>query len=171
MEKTTFRQTVSQQSGESPARCLGCLKCTAGCPLYPWMDYGPTQVIRLIQLGQKERLLKSSTIWLCVGCETCVARCPMKIDIAKIMDALREMALKEGYEAKEPNIPLFHNLFLSSVKKRGRVFEAEFLGWYKLKSRELFKDMKLGMEMFKRGKIPLWPSRIKAKGEVRQMFK
>lgn len=95
----------------------------------------------------------------------------MKIDIARIMDALREMAIKEDYEAKEPNIPLFHKLFLSSIKKRGRVFEAEFLGWYKLKSRELFKDMKLGMEMFKRGKMPLWPSRIKAKGEVREMFK
>lgn len=95
----------------------------------------------------------------------------MKIDMARIMDALREMALNEGYEAKEPNIPLFHQVFLNSVKKRGRVFEAEFLGWYKLKSGELFKDMKLGLEMFKRGKMPLWPCRIKAKDEVREMFK
>ncbi|MCX7608923.1 MAG: 4Fe-4S dicluster domain-containing protein, partial [Anaerolineales bacterium] len=60
------------------------------------MEYGPDRILRMVQLGERERLLKSRDIWLCAACETCGTRCPNDIDIAKVMDALRMEALRSG---------------------------------------------------------------------------
>lgn len=150
-------------------KCLQCLKCTAGCPIALWMDYKPNQINRLIQMGDKERVLSSSTIWLCVGCQTCVTRCPMKIDISHLMDTLRQIAVQEKV-SKEPNITMFHQLFLDSVKRWGRVHELELIGLYKLKSRQLFADMQLGQQMFLKGKLKILPEMAGQK-DVQQMFK
>jgi heterodisulfide reductase subunit C len=60
------------------------------------MDMLPSQVIRLVQLGQVEEALESETIWFCAACQTCYARCPKGVDLSRIMEALREIALQEG---------------------------------------------------------------------------
>ena len=44
------------------------------------------------------------------------------------------------------------------------------VGQYKMKTREYFQDFKLGIEMFKRGKLKLFPQAIKGKKEVRNIF-
>ncbi|MBW1742012.1 MAG: 4Fe-4S dicluster domain-containing protein [Deltaproteobacteria bacterium] len=82
--------------------CFQCRKCTNGCPVTFAMDIYPDQVIRLAILGQKEQVLNSSTIWVCSACETCTTRCPNEVDIAATMDALKEMAVKEGIQIPEP---------------------------------------------------------------------
>ena len=51
--------------------------------------------MRLIQAGQRETVLNSKAIWLCATCETCTTRCPCEIDVAHIMDTLRNMAFRE----------------------------------------------------------------------------
>ncbi|MDI6751494.1 MAG: 4Fe-4S dicluster domain-containing protein [bacterium] len=155
---------------ESIGKCLQCLKCTAGCPLASWMDYKPNQINRLIQMGDRKKVLSSATIWLCVGCQTCVTRCPMKIDIPHLMDTLRQLAVKEKVSS-QPNITIFHQLFLNSIKRWGRVCELELIGLYKLKSGSLFQDIKLGKEMFKKGKLSILPQILKGKKEIKEMFK
>lgn len=60
------------------------------------MDLLPNQIIRLIQLGQVEEVLKSKTIWICASCFTCEARCPKGVDLSKIMEALRVLLLRKG---------------------------------------------------------------------------
>jgi heterodisulfide reductase subunit D len=90
-----FEATVEQRSGEDLSRCYYCLKCTAGCPSAPAMPYGPAQMVRLVQLGLKDELLESRSIWFCLHCETCGARCPNEISIAGLTRALREMAMEE----------------------------------------------------------------------------
>jgi len=121
-------------------------------------------------MGDKERVLRSSTIWLCVGCQTCVTRCPMKIDIPRVMDTLREISIKEKIASKEPNITVFHQLFLDSVKKWGRVHELELIGFYKLKSGTLFQDIQVGQKMFLKGKLNLLPEIVKGKRRIREIF-
>lgn len=90
-----FEATVEERSGEDLSRCYYCLKCTAGCPSAPAMPYGPAQMVRLVQLGLKDELLESRSIWFCLHCETCGARCPNEISIAGLTKALREMAMEE----------------------------------------------------------------------------
>ena len=84
---------VNRLSGQSVEICYHCHKCTAGCPIVDAMSYGPDRVLRMVSLDQKESLFGSKDIWLCAGCFTCVTRCPNNIDIAAVMDALRQLAL------------------------------------------------------------------------------
>jgi heterodisulfide reductase subunit D len=91
----SFEAEVADRSGEDLSRCYYCLKCTAGCPSAPAMPYGPAQMVRMVQLGLKDQLLESPSIWFCLHCETCGARCPNEISIARLTQALRQMAMEE----------------------------------------------------------------------------
>src|SRR5512136_1745348 len=141
MEKADphFLEETKKRSGENLSLCYQCLKCTAGCPTAPYMDFRPNHIIRMIQMGRKEAVLGSSAIWLCVSCETCGTRCPNEIDIGVLMDALREMAVEEGIPAREKNIHLFHEAFIQSVRRGGRAHEVTMLMEYMLRSRDLMK--------------------------------
>lgn len=86
---------VEEISGEDLRACYQCGKCSAGCPAAGSMDILPSQVIRLIQLGLVEDALESETIWFCAACQTCYARCPKGIDLTRVMEALREIAMGE----------------------------------------------------------------------------
>lgn len=160
--------------------CFQCRKCTGGCPVTFAMDIYPDQVIRLVILGQKERVLRCNTIWVCSACETCTTRCPNEVDIAGTMDALKEMAVKEGIQIPQPKTLAFHKAFLEDVRKRGRMFEGKMMQSYLINSGELFRkivngsikeEISLGWNMFKRGRLPLLPKGIKAKKEVKQILK
>jgi heterodisulfide reductase subunit C len=59
------------------------------------MDILPNQVIRLAQLGLKDELLKSKSIWICASCMTCNSRCPKGVNIAEVMEALRLILLRK----------------------------------------------------------------------------
>ena len=94
---------VENLSGQKIPSCYICGKCSAGCPISSMMDIQPHQVIRLIQLGQEEEVLKSGTIWLCSSCFTCASRCPRGINLAAIMEALRALVLRKGIDHVSPS--------------------------------------------------------------------
>ena len=165
-----FLTAVEDRSGEPVSRCYQCRKCTNGCPLSFAMDVMPNQVMRMVQLGLKEEVLRSQTIWICASCQTCTARCPNEIDIAHLMDSLRQLSRQAGAAAGESKVVKFHDAFLDSVRRHGRLFELGMVGFYKLATMDLFSDTKLGLKMFKRGKLKLLPRGIKGKREIRQMF-
>jgi len=71
-----FLEEVEGGSGVKVSACFQCRKCTNGCPVTFAMDLYPDQVMRYIQLGIREPVLNSSTIWVCASCETCTTRCP-----------------------------------------------------------------------------------------------
>jgi len=75
--------------------CYQCGKCSAGCPAADVMDLLPHQVIRFAQLGLIDEILESKTIWICASCITCTASCPRGVDLAKIMEALRQVVLRK----------------------------------------------------------------------------
>ncbi len=81
--------------------CYHCHKCTSGCPAAFAMEYGLDHILRLIQFGQRERLLTSRDAWLCLGCEMCGAHCPNEVDIGEVMIALKEMSEKVGYRVED----------------------------------------------------------------------
>ena len=171
----SFAQEIKDKSQAHLERCYQCLACSSGCPVAYAMDYTPNQLIRMVQLGLKDRVLNSSTIWLCASCETCATRCPNDIEIVKVMDILREIALSER-RAKESHIPEFHSIFLEIIKITGRIHELTLILWYMLKSgdifkfKKLFKDMILGVKMFLKGKLAIRPSTIKRWRDIDRIF-
>lgn len=169
LERKSFFEELKEKCGEPIELCYQCQKCASGCLATAYADYMPNEIIRLVQLGQKKRVLNSSSIWICSGCETCGARCPNKINIKEVMDALKEIAIKEGI-IKEKRIHLFHTIFLNSVQAHGRVHELAMMVKYKLKSRDYFSDMDIGLELFKKGKLPLLSHGIKEKAKLRNIF-
>ena len=90
-----FVRQVEEVSGQGLLACNQCGKCSAGCPIAAAMDQLPSQVIRLAQLGMEE-VLESDTIWICASCLTCVTRCPKGVDLPRLMEALRQVALRQG---------------------------------------------------------------------------
>jgi heterodisulfide reductase subunit C len=166
----SFLKEAEKKSGENLSLCYQCLKCTAGCPTAPYMDIRPNNIIRMIQMGMKKEVLESNAIWLCVSCETCGTRCPNEIDIGVLMDVLREMTIEEGIPAKEKNVYLLHEAFVQSIKRGGRVHEATMLIDYKLRSKDFMTDLIPGMMLFLKGKIPLLPSLIKGRNEIKRIF-
>jgi heterodisulfide reductase subunit C len=94
--RSPFVAQVERLSGQKLLACYQCGKCSAGCPMAAHMDILPNQMIRLAQLGMKERLLGSRAIWTCVSCMTCNSRCPKGVRIAEIIEALRDIALRAG---------------------------------------------------------------------------
>jgi len=165
-----FGDTISELSGVDINTCYQCGKCTAGCPVVMEMSHTPNQIIRLIQLGLKEEVLNSLTPWLCASCETCTTRCPKEVDIAKIMDTLRILAIKEGYKRKERNVVAFNEIFLDSIKNNGRLQETQLAMFYNLKTMNFFKDIILGHKLFKKGKISLSGDKIKGTEAVKAIF-
>src|SRR5512136_732543 len=161
---------VVQASGVNLQACYQCQKCSAGCPLVDAMDLLPNQVLRHIQYGHRESVLGSKTIWICASCYTCSVRCPNNIDIAKIMDTLRGLAIRSGVELGEKDIPLFHSVFLDTIKSKGRIHELSLIIQLKSKTKDFFKDAGLGLKMFRKGKIKLLPSRFGGGKEIQEIF-
>ncbi|HIE52683.1 MAG TPA: heterodisulfide reductase [Armatimonadetes bacterium] len=166
----SFLREVEEASGQKISPCYQCVKCSNGCPVNFAMDFLPHQLLRMIQVGLKEKVLQSSTIWLCASCETCTTRCPNDIDLAGLMDILRQMAVREGVPLGQENILLFHTLFLSAIRARGRLYEVGLIGRYKLRSGAWLQDLALGWEMFRRGKLKLRPSTVQSQEQIRAIF-
>jgi heterodisulfide reductase subunit C len=93
--KGTFVAKVEELSGQNLLACYQCGKCSAGCPAVSQMDLLPNQIIRFAQLGLQDELLHSNSIWICASCMTCNARCPKGVNIAEVMEALRQILLRK----------------------------------------------------------------------------
>lgn len=166
----TFIEQVSDLSHQNVRRCYYCLRCSAGCPSAYAMDYTPAQILRMVQLGQKQALLHSSAIWLCIGCETCGTRCPNEIHAGAVIDTLRHLALADSVRTAEPSVFLLHKAFLDSIYTWGRLHELSMILQHKLTSRDLLSNLDMGLVMFLKGKIHPFPKRIKGIRQVRLLF-
>jgi heterodisulfide reductase subunit C len=169
---TSFATAVQERSGQNLPLCYQCLKCTAGCPLSSHMDFKPSNVIRMIQYGQRERVLKSHAIWFCISCMTCGVRCPNEVDISAIMDTLREMAIEAGYAyAAEKKVVQLHEEFVRSIKLWGRLHEVTFYIGYMARSLDILASLPAGLTLLARGKLPFLPKGIKGAKQIKRLYK
>jgi heterodisulfide reductase subunit C len=149
--------------------CYQCGKCTAGCPVAEDMDLAPSLVVRLCQLGRRDKVLGCKTIWVCAACQMCMTRCPQEFDIAGLMDALRQISHREGrVSAEGSGMKDFYRSFLEVTKKYGRLSEVGLTAAYKLKRfpREVMNDVPLAPAMMAKNKLHLFPKGIKGASEV-----
>jgi heterodisulfide reductase subunit C2 len=162
----TLAAELTRKTGQNPAECYQCGKCSAGCPMAVETRLRPHDVMRLIGGDRRETLLQDESIWLCLTCETCTARCPNGCDPARLIDALREMSIARAPRA----VGAFHRSFLDQVKANGRMFEFGLVIQYKLRSGKLLNDALSTPGMIARGKLKFVPSPIKGVSDVRRIF-
>jgi heterodisulfide reductase subunit C len=166
-----FIQKVTDEIPEVN-RCYQCLTCTLGCPLAFAMDLRPHEILKHVHLGEKEKVLRASTCWICASCETCATRCPNEIPIVKLMDLLRRMAVEEGVVTEQG--PTVNDVFLDEIRKRGRVHELSLVLDIKRRTGGFFKldrdEIRLGIEMFRHGKLKLLPTKIKETEAMKKLF-
>ena len=86
------------------------------------------------------------------------------------MDTLRGVALHSGVKPGEKDIPLFHSVFLDTIKSKGRIHELSLILQLKSKTRDFFKDANLGLKMYRKGKIKLFPSKFSGGKEIKEIF-
>lgn len=165
-----YLKIVNHLARQNVNRCWHCWTCGGGCPFSDHMDLMPNQVIRLIQMGAGDEALKCRTIWLCVGCHTCSSQCPNSIDVAAVMDALRQLAIREGVASPEADIFRFHKYIYQSIQRHGRLNKLEAMVQFKISTGDLFSDVQSGLKMLTRGKLELIPRRVTGQAEVDRIF-
>jgi Fe-S oxidoreductase len=69
--------------------CMQCGICSASCPLSSGINAFPRKIYRYLQLGLKDKLLKSTVPWLCYYCGDCNTDCPRGAEPAETMMATR----------------------------------------------------------------------------------
>jgi len=127
---TDFKFKVAEEpGGEHIKRCFACGTCTVTCPVFSVNDkYNPRKIIRMVLFGLKDRVLKNDFIWLCSGCYNCYELCPRDVKITKLIAAIRNIAVKEGY------IPKTIKASVELLEKFGRLLEvSEFENTVRLK--------------------------------------
>jgi heterodisulfide reductase subunit C len=169
-KKHTLAAEIREVTGLNAAGCYQCGKCSAGCPMAGEMSLKPHDLMRLTQNDERARLFGDESIWLCLTCETCTARCPNECDSARVIDALRELALRHDPERAPREIRAFHQAFLDQIRAHGRVFELGLILQYKMTGGPLFQDALAAPGMLARGKLALSPRRIKGIAEIRRIF-
>ena len=96
-KNTEFYEKIVELSGEQVALCDQCGTCSGGCPFVEEMDINPSQIMRLVMLGQKS-VMDSKTMWICASCFTCTVRCPRELDVSKVSEALRQTKLRTAID-------------------------------------------------------------------------
>lgn len=94
---TEFYEKIVELSGEQVALCDQCGTCSGGCPFVEEMDINPSQIMRLVMLGQRS-VMDSKTMWICASCFTCTVRCPRELDVSKVSEALRQTKLRTAID-------------------------------------------------------------------------
>ncbi len=98
-----FLKKIKELSGENVHLCMQCGTCSASCPMSDHMEFTPRKIMHLAQLGIDELLDNLNTCWVCASCHTCTVRCPRGIDIARVMEALRQIVLRKNQNYIEPS--------------------------------------------------------------------
>ncbi len=165
---TVFRDIVLKSPGcEKIPTCMQCGICAGSCPVSHEMDYTPRQLVRMIQLGMKQQVLNSNTIWLCTTCFSCSVRCPRGIRPTELMETLKPIAIAEGIENKNSR---FDRVFSEVVRKNGRASEFLLISKYSLREPGMIKQAPFGLSLMSKGKLPLSVDKMENTRELEAIF-
>ena len=92
--KKYLQEEIVRMSGVNPKKCMRCGKCSATCPAYDEMEYHPHQFVNMVETGDIEALMASKSIYKCLSCFACIDRCPRGVEPAKLVEAIRLIAIR-----------------------------------------------------------------------------
>ncbi len=162
---------VKADSGVNISLCLQCRRCSNGCPAASFTGTSPSEIIRKLQIGADKEILDDEFIWVCASCETCFARCPMKINMAAVIDTLRMTAEKVKAKTPEGNIPLVNRLLLGTMKRFGRTYDLGAMALYKAGTSTYLRDTEKFPMLVRKGKIAFFPAFGSDRKTVKNIFK
>jgi len=156
-----IKEVMKMPGGEKILECIQCGSCAGGCPTMFAMDYSPMQIIKMINLGMKEKVLSSSTIWVCSLCYTCATRCPRNVNFPTLMMSLRNKAIRESL-VKDCAKSNFHKYFFEIINKYGRMHVPElFVKLLDITNFDsLLRNARSGLRLLMRGKLHLRAPKI-----------
>jgi len=136
------------------------------------MRMKPHELMRAIQLGLAGEIYWSGTIWICLSCETCNTRCPQDINILRVIDGLREMAISKKFDYYNPHpaIPAFHRIFMALVERFGKVYELGLALFINLRMLTPLKDIDMAFPMLMKGKLKPLPHKSRGAKELQQVM-
>lgn len=182
----SFVKEVMDRSGQNLAACYQCRRCAAGCPVGEETGYlTPDRLIRMIIVGDREKVFNNELVWKCVSCATCGTRCPNGIHTVRITETLKKMAKESNAKPIHPKVSHFHEAFINSGVSQGRVNEMLFMGEYVLKnsiSNAKEKDLKAiydefsnltktGLAMTKQKRMHFGFQWAKGRDEIKRLYK
>jgi len=158
--------------GDRISRCLQCGSCTGSCPVSYAMDIPPRMVVALFRAGRIEEILRSRTIWICASCYMCTTRCPQAIKITDLLYALKRTAIDAGLYPDRFPVYLLSKYFVRTVNRYGRNHEILLLVQYYLRRNplELFRLIPLGISMLRKGRVALFPAKVKGIAAIRSIL-
>lgn len=119
---------IREISGSNPQKCMKCGKCSASCPSFNEMDIKPHQFVSYVNDGNIEALMASKSLGKCLSCFACVERCPRDVKPGKLVDAARQMLIRQQDQAMltpeeipemvDPDMP--QQLLMSAFRRYSR---------------------------------------------------
>lgn len=164
-------QELEAASGARLMLCFQCQKCSSGCPIAATTDIKPHELVRLVQLGERDEVLSSRMIWECTSCQTCWTRCPQAVELPAMIDALRRLSRDAKKATPDTAVPVFNDLFLQAVRRMGRVYELGLMAAFKLRTRSLFQDIGKLPAMLRKGKLAWRPVFVRGRSERTHAFR
>jgi quinone-modifying oxidoreductase, subunit QmoC len=172
LRKRFLKEAEVVPGGARISQCLQCGTCTGSCPVSYAMDISPRMVIALFRAGQIEEILRSRTIWICASCYMCTTRCPQSIKITDLLYALKRTAIDAGVYPERFPVYLLSKNFVRIVNRYGRNQEMLLLLFYYLRRNPLalLRMLPLGLAMLRKGRISLFPKKIKGIDAIRTIL-
>ncbi|MBC7254497.1 MAG: hydrogenase iron-sulfur subunit [Chloroflexi bacterium] len=103
MDRRFIKEIMAEPGGEHLLTCWSCGTCAATCLVRRFNPaFNPRLILHKAGLGLREAVLSSAEIWACSACDACYPRCPQGIHISQVMRAIRNVAIRAGYEAPGP---------------------------------------------------------------------
>ncbi|MBD3266903.1 heterodisulfide reductase [bacterium] len=174
LDKDFGREMTEKHALESIQNCIQCGTCSGTCPVSPYMDYTPRQLIAMTRAGFKDEVLHSFTMWLCASCYSCTVDCPKEIKITELMYWLKQQAIQEKTYPKRGFLtPVLAKTFFDIVKRFGRNNEQLLLTLMYLKTNplKLLSQSGLGLKLFSKGRLGVKLESIKRKNELKPLLR
>ncbi len=89
------KEMIEKISGVNPYKCMKCGKCSATCPAFNEMDIKPHQFVSYVLNEDIDALVNSKSLWKCLSCFACVERCPRDVKPGKLIDAARQVVIRQ----------------------------------------------------------------------------
>jgi heterodisulfide reductase subunit C len=173
----TFTREVANllhaAGGKTVSTCMQCGTCSGACPVAEFMDVRPQRLIRMIDLGLKDEVLRTNTFWYCASCYQCSVRCPRGIDIAELMYGLKRYSIWKNQYQKDLIGPVFSETFAKTIVRNGRSYEPVLATSYlfTLGLKEMLQEAQSATALMLKGRIPILPARIKRLENFKRMIR